>query len=161
MALIECPNCGKKISDSAVICVHCNYDIKKARTREKLGKSFFNIPKESQKQYEHEFRSKNESCRKMYKFKKKFKVFFWAYLISIIYIALTFKIILCSLYYVFFYYLITNSIMMSSIDFFSKLNCIVIVATVITGILSVSVNIIYSRIHTKKLNGWLTTISRI
>ena len=55
MALIECPNCGKKISDSTVICIHCKFNLKKAKTEEKIKKSFSNIPKNLQKQYEYEF----------------------------------------------------------------------------------------------------------
>ena len=32
MALIKCPNCGKQISDKAVICPHCGIDVKKLQT---------------------------------------------------------------------------------------------------------------------------------
>ena len=27
MALIQCPNCGESISDKAIKCVHCGYDL--------------------------------------------------------------------------------------------------------------------------------------
>lgn len=69
MALIECPNCGKKISDSAEICIHCKYNLKKAKTEEKLKKSFLNIPKDLQKQYEIEFCCSNKTYKRTYKFR--------------------------------------------------------------------------------------------
>ena len=34
MALIRCPECGEKVSDSAQICIHCGYPLKQS-----LGKS--------------------------------------------------------------------------------------------------------------------------
>lgn len=36
MALIECPECGKKVSDIAVVCVHCGYPIEKYVKRIKV-----------------------------------------------------------------------------------------------------------------------------
>lgn len=35
MALIHCPECNKEISDSATICVHCGFPIKKELTHSK------------------------------------------------------------------------------------------------------------------------------
>lgn len=36
MALIECPECGKEISDSVEKCIHCGYEVK----TEKKQKNF-------------------------------------------------------------------------------------------------------------------------
>lgn len=74
MALIECPNCGKKISDSTVICIHCKFNLKKAKTEEKIKKSFSNIPKNLQKQYEYEFCCSNKTFRKIYKSRLNYRL---------------------------------------------------------------------------------------
>ena len=34
MALINCPECGKEISDTCDVCVHCGYKIKKGNTNQ-------------------------------------------------------------------------------------------------------------------------------
>ncbi len=35
MALINCPECGKEVSDSATTCPHCGYGLKKEKTKQK------------------------------------------------------------------------------------------------------------------------------
>ena len=84
MALIECPNCGKKISDSTDICIHCKYDLKKAKAEEKAKKSFFSIPKDLQKQYENEFCCSNKTFKKIYKFRRNYLLYLFATLIGVI-----------------------------------------------------------------------------
>lgn len=36
MALINCPECGKEVSDTAKSCPHCGYELKKSETKEFL-----------------------------------------------------------------------------------------------------------------------------
>ena len=37
MALINCPECGKEVSDSATTCPHCGYGLKKEKTKAKMN----------------------------------------------------------------------------------------------------------------------------
>lgn len=39
MALINCPECGKEVSDSAIACPHCGYEIKKDKTKKRKSNS--------------------------------------------------------------------------------------------------------------------------
>lgn len=39
MALINCPECGKEVSDTAPVCIHCGYVINKSQTKEVRNKS--------------------------------------------------------------------------------------------------------------------------
>lgn len=70
MALIECPECGKKISDKADICIGCGFPIKKYLEEEKMKQE------ESKKREEEEKRIREEEdekireqywCRRCYK----------------------------------------------------------------------------------------------
>ena len=43
MALIQCPECMKEVSESAEICIHCGYPIKKSLQKQRINESTKNI----------------------------------------------------------------------------------------------------------------------
>ena len=43
MALIECKNCHKTISDKATKCLHCGYDRREERNKLILGLSLYGV----------------------------------------------------------------------------------------------------------------------
>lgn len=59
MALIECSNCGGKISDSAKVCPHCGYNFVESLAQKERSKEFSKLTKEEQKEIRNEYDSLN------------------------------------------------------------------------------------------------------
>ena len=65
MALIDCPQCGKKVSDSAKSCPHCGLDLEQAKADEGASKTYHLLPLAEQKQLQEEF-SRTDPCFKKF-----------------------------------------------------------------------------------------------
>lgn len=60
MALIVCKNCGKPVSDTAAVCVHCGFELK---PKEEQVTTFFALPESRQDEINKEFA---ETHRELY-----------------------------------------------------------------------------------------------
>ncbi len=94
MALISCPQCGGKVSDSAQKCVHCGYDFLKAKQEEEKTKEkeheaavFNNLPEYEQKSILNEYYAKFPEEAKSAKICKLYK---WSGIIIVILFAVFF-----------------------------------------------------------------------
>lgn len=65
MALIDCPSCGERISDSAKRCPHCGREFEKVRETSDGKKRFDLLSLKEQKQYVKEFASCHPPTRKL------------------------------------------------------------------------------------------------
>lgn len=74
MALIECPQCKKRISDSAKVCVHCGYDLAKARRLEQEKREFNRLPENEQQALQNEFYSQFPNYEKTQKSINKYNL---------------------------------------------------------------------------------------
>lgn len=73
MALIFCPNCGKQVSDTVDVCIHCGAPIKEALP---APKDFSGLPKEQQLAMDAEFEGRyvGHSPMKSEKRRKRFSI---------------------------------------------------------------------------------------
>lgn len=63
MALIVCKNCGKPVSDTAAVCVHCGFELK---PKEEQVTTFFALPENKQNELSCEFDQTHKELRDNY-----------------------------------------------------------------------------------------------
>ncbi len=78
MALVTCPHCGKNVSDSVEICIHCGGSLKENPTPEK-EREYAALPIEEQKSLRKEYDS---NCPELCKSEKMNNIAAFLYLIS-------------------------------------------------------------------------------
>ena len=75
MALVNCPNCGKPVSDSAEACPHCGFEFKAERIKKEVEREYGRLPVEKQKQLRDEYDRIYPTYKKSAVKRKKLSVF--------------------------------------------------------------------------------------